>query len=259
MCRSWKFSAGAGVFLAGGEKPGDCTALIWWRIQYYRVFFFSSQKVSCFRVKPFRNVTTFLRLLFAKCQTRTVSVGTVVTAESCGWIEIQLPEEYKQNFDVSSECPSRGCPLARGKWISWRASKRFILLARLGKLPCHKKLGIFKFMFSLSDKFFIVHVLDSNFVFCGPKLDLRQYNIAIYRAVGERVDMLSPLYPLPRYPSGHCLMGSEFYSGQLIFMSNFPWRQVVKKVKLHHCPSSLLTSQRRAFARNVKVLLVFFR
>jgi hypothetical protein len=44
----------------------------------------------------------------------------------------------------------------------------------------------------LSDKFFIVHVLDSNFVFCGPKLDLRQYNIAIYRAVGERVDMLSP-------------------------------------------------------------------
>jgi hypothetical protein len=31
-------------------------------------------------------------------------------------------------------------------------------------LPCHKKLGIFKFMFSLSDTFFIVHVLDSNFV-----------------------------------------------------------------------------------------------
>ena len=49
------------------------------------------------------------------------------------------------------------------------------MLARLGKLPCHKKLGIFKFMFSLmSDKFSIVHVLDSNFVFCGPKLDLRQ-------------------------------------------------------------------------------------
>jgi hypothetical protein len=87
---------------------------------------------------------------------------------------------------------------------------------------CHKKLGIFKFMCSLPDKFFIVHVLDLNFVFCGLKLDLRQYNIAIYRAVGERVDMLSPLYPLPRYPSGHCLMGSEFYSGQLIFMSNFP-------------------------------------
>ena len=57
--------------------------------------------------------------------------------------------------------------------------KRFILLARLGKLPCHKKLGIFKFMFSLSDTFFIVHVLDSNVVFCAPKLDLRQYNVAI--------------------------------------------------------------------------------
>ena len=43
---------------------------------------------------------------------------------------------------------------------------------------CHKKLGIFKFMFKLLlDNFFIVHVLDSNFVFCGPKLDLRQYNI----------------------------------------------------------------------------------
>ena len=40
-------------------------------------------------------------------------------------------------------------------------------------LPYHKKLGIFKFMFSLSDvNFFIVHVLDSNFVFRGPKLDL---------------------------------------------------------------------------------------
>ena len=58
-------------------------------------------------------------------------------------------------------------------------SKRFILFAQLGKLPCHKKLAIFKFMFSLSDTFFIMHVLDSNFVFCGPKLDLRQYNIAI--------------------------------------------------------------------------------
>jgi hypothetical protein len=32
-----------------------------------------------------------------------------------------------------------------------QASKRFILLARFGKLPCHKKLGIFKFMFSLLD------------------------------------------------------------------------------------------------------------
>ena len=59
--------------------------------------------------------------------------------------------------------------------VNIMASNCFILLARLGKLPCHKKLGIFKFMFSLSDKFFIVHVLD----FCGPKLDLRQYNIAI--------------------------------------------------------------------------------
>ena len=42
------------------------------------------------------------------------------------------------------------------------------------------------------------------------------------------------LYPLPRYPSGHYLMASEFYSGQLIFMSNLPRGQVVKKVKLHH-------------------------
>jgi hypothetical protein len=40
-----------------------------------------------------------------------------------------------------------------------RASKHFVLLARLGKLPCHQKLDIFKFMFSLSDNFFIVHVL----------------------------------------------------------------------------------------------------
>jgi hypothetical protein len=31
------------------------------------------------------------------------------------------------------------------------------------------------------------------------------------------------------------LMASEFYSRQLIFMSNLPWGQVVKKVKLHHC------------------------
>jgi hypothetical protein len=31
----------------------------------------------------------------------------------------------------------------------------------------------------LSVNFFIVHLLDSSFVFCGPKLDLRQYNIAI--------------------------------------------------------------------------------
>jgi hypothetical protein len=36
--------------------------------------------------------------------------------------------------------------------------------------------GIFKFMFSLLC--FILHVLDS-IIFCGPKLDLRQYNIAI--------------------------------------------------------------------------------
>jgi hypothetical protein len=34
-------------------------------------------------------------------------------------------------------------------------------------------------MFSLSDNFFTVHVLDSNFVFCGPKLDLRQYNALV--------------------------------------------------------------------------------
>jgi hypothetical protein len=26
--------------------------------------------------------------------------------ESFGWIEIQLPEKYKENFDVSSESPS---------------------------------------------------------------------------------------------------------------------------------------------------------
>jgi hypothetical protein len=30
-------------------------------------------------------------------------------------------------------------------------------------------------------------------------------------------------------------MASEFYSGQLIFMSNLPSGQVAKKVKLHHC------------------------
>jgi hypothetical protein len=53
---------------------------------------------------------------------------------------------------------------AWGKWISWRGSKHFILLAWLGQLSYHKKLGIIKFMFSLSDKFFIVHVLDSNFL-----------------------------------------------------------------------------------------------
>jgi hypothetical protein len=36
-------------------------------------------------------------------------------------------------------------------------------------LPCHKKLGIFKFMFSLSDKFFIVHVLDSIFLWAKAR------------------------------------------------------------------------------------------
>ena len=54
----------------------------------------------------------------------------------------------------------------------------FYLACPIGQVAfsCHKKLGIFKFMFSLTDTFFIVHILDSNFVFCGPKLDLRQYN-----------------------------------------------------------------------------------
>jgi hypothetical protein len=60
-------------------------------------------------------------------------------------------------FVPKSEATFQRCnsTLARGKWISWRASERFILLARWGKLPCHKKLGIFKFMFPLSDIIFL--------------------------------------------------------------------------------------------------------
>jgi hypothetical protein len=91
--------------------------------------------------------------------------------------------------------------LARGKWISWRASKHFILLARLGKLPGRIKLGIFKFSY------------------------IEQWE-------NESTCCPLNLYPLPRYPSGHCLMASEFYSGQLIFMINFPWGPVVKKSKV---------------------------
>ena len=64
--------------------------------------------------------------------------------------------------------------------------------------------------------------------FCRPKLDLRQYNMAI-QSNGSTCCPLN-LYPLSGYPSGHCLMASEFYPGQLIFM----YMQVVKKVKLHH-------------------------
>jgi hypothetical protein len=42
------------------------------------------------------------------------------------------------------------------------------------------KLGIFKFMFSLSDKISIVHVLDSNFVFLwATARSEAEYNIAI--------------------------------------------------------------------------------
>ena len=63
---------------------------------------------------------------------------------------------------------------AQGKWISWQASKRFILLARLGKLPCHKKLGIF--MFSLASLCFHCRIIFYSactwfkFCFCGPNL-----------------------------------------------------------------------------------------
>jgi hypothetical protein len=42
--------------------------------------------------------------------------------------------------------------LARGKWISWRASKSFLLIARTGKLLCHKKLASFQFILLLSDR-----------------------------------------------------------------------------------------------------------
>jgi hypothetical protein len=81
--------------------------------------------------------------------------------------------------------------------------------------------------------------LISNFVFCGPKLDLRKKKHG-HIEQWENGSTCCPLniYPLPRYPSGHCLMASEFYLGQLIFMTNLPWWQVVKKVKLHHCKSS---------------------
>jgi hypothetical protein len=48
------------------------------------------------------------------------------------------------------------------------------------QLPRHKKLGIIKFMFSLSDNFYIVHVLDSNFVFVGQSYRFE----AVYNRVG---------------------------------------------------------------------------
>ena len=62
-------------------------------------------------------------------------------------------------------------------------------------LQLPQKLGVFKFMFSLPDKFFIVHVLDSNFGFCGPKLDLRQYNIAICRPIAHDVTAPVTMHP----------------------------------------------------------------
>jgi hypothetical protein len=126
--------------------------------------------------------------------------------------------------------PKKNILISWGKWMSCRPSKRFILLARLGKLPCHKKQGIFVSLFLLLDKCFIVHILDSNFVFCGPNLDLREYNIATQssgRTGRHVVPLIYTLYVgIPQWP---------FYSGQLILMSNLPWGQVVKKVKLHQC------------------------
>ena len=79
-------------------------------------------------------------------------------------------------------------------------------------------------MFSLSDNFFIVHVLDSNFVFLWAKARFEAVYKHSHIEQWENGSTCRPLnlYPLPRYPSGHCLIASEFYSGQLIFMSNLP-------------------------------------
>jgi hypothetical protein len=85
----------------------------------------------------------------------------------------------------------------------------FYLASPIGQVALPQKAGhLSVYVFIVGYKFFIVHGLHSNFVFRGPKLDL------IW------------LYSLPTYPSGHCLMVSEFHSGQLIFMSNLPWQLV---------------------------------
>jgi hypothetical protein len=57
--------------------------------------------------------------------------------------------------------------------------------------------GMTQFMLSLSDKFFIVHVyLIQILFFCGPKLDLRLYNIAI-ESSGRTDRYLVPLTYTP--------------------------------------------------------------
>ena len=75
-----------------------------------------------------------------------------------------------------------------------------------------------------------MHVLDFKFCFLWAKATSEAVeNTHIEQ--WESLSICSPLnlYPLPRYPSDHCLMASEFYSGQLIFMSNL---LLSKKVKL---------------------------
>jgi hypothetical protein len=55
---------------------------------------------------------------------------------------IKLPwNEWQMNWNCITFLQRCNLTLARGKWISWRASKRFILLARLGNFPYHKKTG----------------------------------------------------------------------------------------------------------------------
>jgi hypothetical protein len=95
------------------------------------------------------------------------------------------------------------------------------------------------YVFVVRYKSFIVHAwFKFYFSWAEATVDLRQYNIAIYSSgrTGQHVVPLiyTPYLGTPVVPA---LIASEFYSGQLIFMSNLP--SVVKKVKLHHCLQQL--------------------
>jgi hypothetical protein len=117
------------------DKHSSFEFLIW--LQFSKFWFRKSEKLPC---KSLEEIFNMFLSAVAVFQSRETSFQIFLT---CSFQKVKPP---------SNRCnSSQHLPAYRGKWKSWRASKRFILLARLGKLPCHKKLGIFKFMFSLSD------------------------------------------------------------------------------------------------------------
>ena len=118
-------------FQVNYDKHSSFEFLTW--LQFWKFWFRKFEKRPC---KSLQEICNMFLMAVAIFQSRETSFQIFLT--SCSFQKVKPPQ-------VNT------CLLARGKWISWRASKRFILLARLGKLPCHKKLGIFKFMFSLSD------------------------------------------------------------------------------------------------------------